>query len=254
MKKSSIALFSLAMCWLGMLTIFISRQHQKTYEIEKIESETIRIDSTFDAIQDTSYLVDLEPTKQMLDSMLSEVIGVCPEKMVAAYLPESPLLNWAADATFEMAKRKYNGQVDMAVTNVGGLRSEIPAGNVTLRTMFDLMPFENQLVVLKMEGKDILELADVFAKNGGQGIAGMTMEIKNGKAQNVQINGMEIVEDAIYGVATSDYLSKGTDGMQPLTKALECIETGALLRDSYIEYVRTSGKMEGKIDGRTKVK
>lgn len=243
--------FLISFCLPFLFTACI-RQAQ-SFQVAEITESTIEVDAAADSIQDTAYLAILAPKTAAVNDALSEVIGQCPVAMGPAKGPESPLLNWASDAIFKMAKKYYSGRVDMAVTNKGGLRCEIPQGDVTLRTIFELMPFENKLVILNLKGSSILRLADEFAEQGGQGIAGMTMEIKNGKAQNVKIGKKKVVPNAIYNVATSDYLSNGTDGLVALAEAVDMIDTNVNLRDIYIDYVRSTGTMTAECDGRTKL-
>ena len=68
------------------------------------------------------------------------------------------------------------------------------------------MPFGNELVVLTLSGKEILALCDIFAKHGGEGVAGLRMVAKNGVVKSVTIAGKEVIPEVYYTIATSDYL------------------------------------------------
>lgn len=223
-------------------------------QVVDISENPISVDASSDSIQDTAYMAILAPKTEAVNKALNEVIGQCPVAMAPAKGPESPLLNWGSDAIFTMAKKYYTGRVDMAVMNKGGLRCEIPQGDVTLRTIYELMPFDNKLVILNLRGSSVLRLADEFAEQGGQGTSGLTMVIKNGKAQNVKIGGKRVVPNAIYNVATSDFLATGTDGLVALAESVDKVEIDVTIRDIFIEYVRSTGLMTAKCDRRITIK
>ena len=239
MKK--IAIFILvALCWCAC--------HQPGKVVSKT-SKIHMIDSTLDAIQDTQYLAYLEPIKTELETQLNEAIGYAP-KDLEVYQPECPMLNWASDALYEMAKQLCPEQVDMAVVNIGGMRCNWGTGNITFRHVFELMPFDNELVVLTMTGKEILALCDVFAKCGGQGVAGLRMSASKGVLRSAKIAGKDVVPEAYYTVATSDYLSQGNDGMTPLKNYEAMWKSERKIRDLYIEYIQQMKTVEAKVDGR----
>ena len=221
----------------------------------KVVSKTSKIhmiDSTLDAIQDTQYLAYLEPIKTELETQLNEANGYAP-KDLEVYQPECPMLNWASDALYEMAKQLCPEQVDMAVVNIGGMRCNWGTGNITFRHVFELMPFDNELVVLTMTGKEILALCDVFAKCGGQGVAGLRMSASKGVLRSAKIAGKDVVPEAYYTVATSDYLSQGNDGMTPLKNYEAMWKSERKIRDLYIEYIQQMKTVEAKVDGRMDV-
>ena len=118
-------------------------------------SEILMIDSTLDAIQDTNYQAYIAPIKADLEQELNIPIGYAPETMTV-HKPECTMLNWASDALFAMAQQRYPNKVDMAVVNIGGMRTDWAAGDITRRHIFELMPFDNELVVLTMTGEEIL--------------------------------------------------------------------------------------------------
>lgn len=220
-------------------------------------SEAVAIDSSLDAVQDEDYLHYLQPIHDSLERQLSIPLGYAPEAM-QAYQPESPLLNWASDALYEMALQTVSMPIDFAVVNVHGLRCDWPKGNITFRNVFELMPFDNRLVILQLSGKDVLDLCQCFADVGGEGAsAALRMQIVNGKAQNIRLNGKRIDVDAVYNVATSDYLSTGADHMEPLANFSQKQDTQVRIRDLYIQYIEqltAEGKqVTASVDGRMQI-
>jgi 2',3'-cyclic-nucleotide 2'-phosphodiesterase (5'-nucleotidase family) len=211
------------------------------------------IDSCLDAIQDSTYLLDLAPVKANMEHELNIPIGYAPEAL-PVYAPECPMLNWASDALLAIARERCPEPVDVAVVNIGGMRCEWAAGDITFRNVFELMPFDNMLVVLTLKGNDLQQLCEIFASTGGQGIAGMRIQTVGDKVMQqearVTINGKALDMDRTYTVATSDYLSQGNDGMLPLKYHTQCWNSQEKIRDLYIEYIKQVKTVTAKVDGR----
>ena len=212
----------------------------------------IMVDSTLDAIQDSDYLAYLAPIKANLEAQLGAPIGYAPRDL-EVHQPECSMLNWASDALFEMAKQLCPQQVDMAVVNIGGMRCNWGKGDITFRHVFELMPFDNELVVLTLQGKEILALCEVFTKSGGQGVAGLRMSAQKGALKSAKIAEKDILPEAYYTVATSDYLSQGNDGMTPLKNYETIWKSDRKIRDLYIEYIQQVKTVEAQVDGRMDV-
>lgn len=237
---------------LSLLMMSLIACHRPMH-IVKANSEVITVDSTLDAIQDTAYLQYIIPIKEELEQKLNIPIGYAPEMMTVCQ-PECNMLNWASDALFAMAQQHYPSRVDMAVVNIGGMRCEWATGDITQRHIFELMPFDNELVVLIMTGEQILNLCQVCIQRGGEGVAGLRMKARNGKLLSATIDGKPIVPTAYYTVATSDYLSQGNDGMTPLAQHEELWRSEEKIRDLYIEYVQQVKTVQAKVDGRMDIK
>lgn len=211
--------------------------------------EILMVDSTLDAIQDSAYLGYITPIKADLERELNVVIGYAPNRL-PVHQPECSMLNWASDALFYMAQDRCPNKVDMVAVNIDGMRTDWAAGDITRRHIFELMPFDNELVVLTMRGDEILNLCDAFIRWGGQGVAGLRLKARNGKLISATIDGKEIVPSAYYTVATSDYLSQGNDGMVPLKNHLSVWRSEEKIRDLYIEYVERTKTVSAEVDGR----
>lgn len=221
----------------------------KPAQVTGASTEAIPVDQRDDAIQDTEYLAKLAPVKAGLEKEMSVQLGYAPERLWVRG-PECPMLNWSSDALWEAAKQYCPKKVDMAVVNMGGMRCEWPAGPVTRQSVFELMPFDNRLVVLTMRGNDILDLCQSFADTGGQGVAGLRMKAVDGKLAEVKIGGEFIDPYGLYTVATSDYLMGGTDHMEALTRYIDCWKSDLLIRDLYLDAVRTQDTIRAQVDGR----
>ncbi len=251
-------IYSVIACF-SVVSIFLfeSCGRARKHVVEKSE-EIIRIDSTTDCLADTAYTKKMIELRRSMDALLDEVIGYAPKPM-QAYLPESPLLNWACDALYEITNQSELAPVDFSVTNVGGLRCDWSAGNITVRSVYELMPFDNKLVVLDMRGIDVIDLCQQFVPWGGQGVSKqLKMTIYKGKAIDITINGEPVKNTKVYRVATSNYLAGGNDHLKAFKKAVKVESKGDNLRDIFIKYIRqqtAQGKLiEAKKDGRIVVK
>ena len=232
-----------------LCVLLFSSCHRQPVQVVSVTTEAIPVDSSADAICDTSYIAYLAPTKAALEAEMNVPIGYAPERMWVGE-PECPMLNWATEALWEAAKRVYPGKVDIAIANMGGMRCSWEAGPVTKGCVYELMPFDNQLVVLTLKGEDILALCESFVRYGGQGVAGMRVMAVDGKLADVTIAGKAVDPQAFYTVATSDYLSGGADHMDALTHYTECWKSDLLIRDLYLEAVQEQDTIRAVVDGR----
>ena len=229
-----------------VLLVFAACHHPRVV-ISK-SSKIHMIDSSLDAAIDKEYVEYLAPIKADLEEQLNVKIGYAPEDL-KVHQPECTMLNWATDALLAMARQYSPEPVDIAVVNIGGMRCNWGKGNITFKHVFELMPFDNELVVLTLSGQDLLELCQVFAKNGGEGASGMQIKVSNGVV-TATIAGEAVDPTKQYKVATSDYLSQGNDGMLPLKKSSHMWKSEQKIRDLYIEYIQQKAVVESQIDGR----
>lgn len=229
--------------------LFLGTACHRQVQVVSATTEAIPVDASADAIQDSSYTAYLAPTKAALEAEMNIQIGYAPERMWVDG-PECPMLNWATETLWEAAKRVYPGRVDIAIANMGGMRCAWDAGPVTKRSVFELMPFDNELVVLTLKGEDILALCESFVRYGGQGVAGMRVTAVDGKLAEVTIAGKAVDPQASYTVATSDYLSGGADHMDALTHYMECWKSNLLIRDLYLQAVQEQDTIRAVVDGR----
>lgn len=150
--------------------------------------------------------------------------------------PSSSLGNLLADATLAMASEYTRSSIDIGIINYGGIRvPSLTKGPVTIGNVYELMPFDNYLVVLSLTGKQVQSMFDAIAAKGGWPVAGVTFTIKDHAAYEVQINGNSLHSDSTYRIAISDYLANGGDNMEML-KGLPQENTNVLLRDAFKAY------------------
>lgn len=199
----------------------------------------------------------IAPYKTALDAEMNVVIGENKENMTKGK-PESLLTNWFADAIHAMTTEYYtNGEVDFTVSNYGGIRiPNVAEGAITRGKIFELMPFDNMLVVIKMADTTVIKLFNHMAADNGWPISSnVSYEIKDYKPQNILINGEPLRSNRLYSVSISDYLANGGDKCYFLEEGTR-EDLGVLIRDALITYVekQTAGNqvIESKLDGRVR--
>lgn len=201
----------------------------------------------------------LERSRAAVDSIKAPVIGTAAMELTVR-TPESPLMNFAADALRTMAQRHSNTPIDIAITNKGGLRSTIAQGEITFGDIYNVFPFENTLALLTLNGKQLVQLFTEIAKVGGEAISGARLAISpDGRLLSATVNGKEIEEDKDYLIATSDYLAQGNDKLYTLGKGEnKVIKSDITIRDLMVQYIaelHSNGKaVRATTDGRISIK
>ena len=110
-----------------------------------------------------------------------------------------------------------------------------------------------------MDGKSVLKLFASFARNRVEAFSDsvrLVIDKEDGEIEQLLINGKEIDKDAVYRVATIDFLLSGGDNVVALKDAVKIEETGALIRDAIIEKIKKQTekgeKISSSITGRVK--
>lgn len=204
---------------------------------------------------DSTIIKMYQPYKLQLDAEMSRVIGYTAVDLTSrSNLPESVLGNFFADAVSVQAK-KLVPNIDLVFpTTKGGLRNDIAKGNITVSNIFELMPFENQLVLFELKGSDTYKVIKFIAATNGQPVAGLSMNIKAKLPENIMINGKPFDANKTYNVLTSDYIASGGDDADGFTTPISRKDIGLKVRDALLKEVgdlQTAGKnINTKLDGR----
>ncbi|MES2514658.1 MAG: 5'-nucleotidase [Bacteroidota bacterium] len=228
---------------------------QKTSVTNIAESHVI-IDKN--KIDSSLYKVML-PYKKTHDEQMYAVIAKSEEAMIKADV-ESTLGNFFCDAVIYETKKmlgKDSAMLDVAIFNKGGLRNSLPKGNITIGNIFELMPFDNEVVLLKLSGLQFKDMCYKIVEKGGIPVGGMRMTMKGTTPVDITVNGkpFDITKD--YWVVTSDYLANGGDSYSFFKDAKERRLMNALLRNVVINYCEDITKLDQtikpKLDGRIQV-
>jgi 2',3'-cyclic-nucleotide 2'-phosphodiesterase (5'-nucleotidase family) len=213
-----------------------------TYQSQSLQYKTYRINDTQQ--KDSAVLSFLQPYSSNVNKTMNDVIGVA-EVSLDKKQPEGSLGNFMVDAFLIMAAEKYNTKVDVAFVNSGGVRlNQLPAGNITTGKIFELMPFDNLLILQKVKGDVLQQVLDLSAAKGGWPMAGLTMQLKDKKAINVIVGGKPLDNSSTYTIANSDFIANGGDNADMLRNVPQ-ITNGYLMRDAIIDYIKKF-KSQGK--------
>jgi 2',3'-cyclic-nucleotide 2'-phosphodiesterase (5'-nucleotidase family) len=227
---------------LFILFLFTGISCHTSYKAASLQYKDYRINPS--QAPDAVMLSVIKPYSDSINKSMNDVVGIA-DKTLDKKAPEGTLGNFMADAFFVMAAEKFNTTIDVAFMNYGGIRlTQLPKGEVTRAKIFELMPFDNVLLLQRMKGTVLQKLLDHIAGRGGWPVAGMTMQIKNKKAVNVMIGGKPIDPDKMYTTANSDFVANGGDDAEML-RAIPQDNLGYLMRDALLDYIkrlRSQGK------------
>ena len=198
---------------------------------------------------DSTLVIMLQPYSATMNASMNKVIGFSSNNLNAKQ-PESGLGNFMADCMRLMGEKKFGRKVDAGFINQGGIRSYIPKGNITVGKIFELMPFDNLVVLQEVKGTVLQQFLDKIAADGGWPVsAGVIMGIKEKKAVQVLINGKPLDENGTYTIANSDYVANGGSDCEMLRK-IPKMDKGYLFRDALIEYVTDLTKQGQPVDSK----
>jgi 2',3'-cyclic-nucleotide 2'-phosphodiesterase (5'-nucleotidase family) len=194
---------------------------------------------------DSTVLSMLKSYRDSVDTNMDEVLAVSKDELLKE-LPNSTLGNFLADAYLWAAAKHTNRPVDVAFMNHGGVRiNRIAAGKVTRRNIFEVMPFDNALVIIEIKGSLLQSYLDFLAADGGGGgVAGLSYQIQDKKAVNILVGGLPLDANKTYVMANSDYAVDGGGGFNAF-KTLQQNRTNYLQRDAILDYCkmhRAAGK------------
>ena len=196
----------------------------------------------------------IAPYQSKLTKQMEAVIGQVPETLTKGY-PESTLGNWMADL-LQVATVALFPEIEIAFSaqNAGGVRvPEIADGPLLVGEIYELMPFDNELVVVEMNGFVLQEFIHHMAASGGWPISKeLRYVIAEDQAKDIRINGEPLQLNRNYYVGVSDYVAKGGSNASMLTDRV-MTPSGRLIRDVLIEYTKQiDGPVTATLDGRVK--
>ncbi|HET7506218.1 MAG TPA: 5'-nucleotidase C-terminal domain-containing protein [Kofleriaceae bacterium] len=157
-----------------------------------------------------------------------------------AWAVESPEGNLMSDL---MLAARPDAQV--SVTNGGGLRADLPAGELTYGQLFEAVPFDNRFALVDLTGRDLRTLVTTNLSRGGGILSwgGLTARARCKAGQlevQIRVRGKPLDDAARYKLATSDFLASGGDGMIGKLKLPEgAIRiTDTLIREALVDVLR----------------
>jgi 2',3'-cyclic-nucleotide 2'-phosphodiesterase (5'-nucleotidase family) len=172
--------------------------------------------------------------------------------------PESELSNWLIDIMIAKTEAVSGKKVHIGVTNFGGIRADMPQGEVILDDLLSMFPFKNYLVYLEHKGSTIRSILEQMAAGRFQVLGGVRVVAQDGKIVSIEIDGEPLDDDKVYGMTTVSFLLKGGDGLFLANDAISMTEYHDInVIDAVLEHVyaeTAAGRsLEYKTDGRVTI-
>lgn len=209
--------------------------------------------SRFAANSSTAKVAKIVMNAQEKMARVKDVVGYSPAVMEKHY-PESPLSNWYVDALIKQSEIVFGKKVHIGVGNFGGIRVDMPQGDIILDDILSMFPFKNSVVYIEHKGSVIRRILQEMAATRFQVLGGVRIVAEDGKLVSVEVDGEPLDDARIYGLVTNSFLLHGGDGLFLANDALSLTDTGVNLCDVMLDYLKaeaTAGRqIVGSSDGR----
>ena len=197
-------------------------------------------------------------TKRWIDEQTKDLAAKWDAPIGALAIPSyddrgvrsTPAGNLVADAF------RARAQADLGFTNKGGLRTRLVAGPLTRRMLYELLPFDNNLVSFTLTGAQVRA-----ALQAGLAKDRRPLEISGGsyrfaerdggrELRDVTVGGAPLDDARVYRVATSSFLARGGDGIGPFAQGKDVVDHDVLLRDVLIAQAERAGGLTASGEAR----
>ncbi|SFB92761.1 5'-nucleotidase [Zunongwangia mangrovi] len=245
--KKVIKQIPLIFCFLSL----ISCKNSQT----KLEGKEIPIDNTITADPEIEEFI--APFKEHLNKTLDSTLAYNPGVLSKGEKGmNTGIGNLMADIVMEQAnpvfKSRTGNSIDFVLLNYGGIRAELNKGPITTRDAYNMMPFENHIVVTELSGEKVMKLLSYLEKGkSAHPVSGINIKMnKDFKVISASVNGKSIDPDQNYFVATSDYLQQGGDSMYFFSDPVNLYNINYKLRNAIIDYFHKIDTIKAKQDDR----
>ncbi len=222
-NKAFLSVFFGFILLLGCKTSYLSYSEKKNTRVDHVQHDQ-KIEGF------------IKPYTQELKHKTEQVLAFTPEDLTKQ---NHNLFYVFADITYEEAsvlfKKQYQKEIDFALINKGGLRTIIPQGPITVGQIYEVMPFDNKIVVVGLQGEKMKELLAYLASKP-QPISHLKIIRKENQLVKATINEKPFKLDKTYYVVTTDYLQNGGDNMSFFKNPKEFYSLNVLARDMYLNY------------------
>jgi 5'-nucleotidase len=212
-------------------------------------TDTLKIDQSFEDI--------IKPYRDKVNKDMNEVISYAPE----TYSKSNGNLNTAignlmADVVYQQGNFVFNKRtgknIDAVILNHGGIRSVISKGNITTRTAFEVMPFENSIVVVALKGQQIDSMMGYLSQaKRAHPVSGLKLTLdKDFGITEALVQNKPIDTKKTYYVATNDYLYNGGDRMRFFKPNDSLYVLDYKIRNAMIDYFKRVDTIKPVIDDR----
>lgn len=235
MKNGEIANFNWNLDPINLQEVKLTDDWKKevSYITEKIE-------------EDKKLSFKLDNYMYEVDKILSEVIGKSSGTYYSANIRKKsqPLGDLVADS---MLWYTEEFDVDFAIQNSGGVRADIPSGSITKKIIYEVLPFDNTVVIATLKGEDVIKLFEYLGTiNSGEGAfpqvsdgVSFVLDHSNRISSDITINGEPLDPAKDYKIATNSFMADGGDGYVILKNATDLYDTSTYQNEVLIEYIKS---------------
>lgn len=220
----------------------------------KIEGKLIPITKDINSIDNIDSFI--EPYKLKVDKKMNTILSFTKIDLVRTDgVLESTMGNLMADMCYEKSNPIFNSRtgknIDFALFNYGGIRAGITKGNITTANAFNLMPFENTLVVAELTSKKINELVQYLIDNRKAHPISKHIQLSiSDKSFELKIQNKKLDTSKTYFVLTSNYLQKGGDHMDFFSNPVTLHSLDYKVRNAIIDYFSEKDTVYSNLDNR----
>lgn len=231
----------------GIVILFLTSCGTKNYYTKQVACQSSKVDNAKYAA-DSQVVRFLAPYKNELDAKMNIIIAEVKEDYTKKQ-PECLLGNWMADAIKWHLDSVEHIQVDFACLNFGGIRiPKLPKGEVSLRMMYELMPFDNTIAIVSLDSAGMQTTFEKLSGHRGWPISrGAKVSFTQSK-NNLEWNVQKTHKDSFY-IAVSDYVATGGDRMDFFIKYPKKL-LSIKIRDILIAYAKHQKILSAQIEGR----
>ncbi|MFL5812565.1 MAG: bifunctional metallophosphatase/5'-nucleotidase [Bdellovibrionia bacterium] len=175
-----------------------------------------------------------------VQAIKSAPLGIKVEQTMARdYYNETSLGNFMADVYFDY----FKDSVDLVVLNNGGFRENLSPGDLTYGDIFSVMPFDNKLAIMTVDGKTVRRMVEIgiSRKDGGLSWSGLTFTASQCKAENIAVHSAPLDENGTYRVLTADFVATGGVGfseLKLLNSQIRILDDQPVMRDVMADAIR----------------
>lgn len=182
-------------------------------------------------------------------NVASIVIGAQPEmlkvKKVIAFsdeeMPtlgiESRLTNWYIDILMDKVAELSGKRVDIGISNYGGVRADMPKGDVILDDILSMFPFKNNLVYIELKGRTLRTILEDMASTKFEILGGVSVIVEDDRIISIRVGDRELDDEKIYSVATISFLLNGGDRLSLAKDAVTIEIYDMYIKDAVLDYV-----------------
>ncbi len=168
--------------------------------------------------------------------------------------PDSKLGNIVSDALRIRGANELGKQVHIGIIGDSSFRLFFEPGPITVGDIFEFMPYENNLVILTLTGKQVTELVQQNASLGGAPISGVRYTITpDGRARGILVNAEVVDPDRHYRVATTSWAANGGDAFPALWEPVSRQDLDLSVRELFVDYFSSLREIYDITDGRIRL-